>query len=552
MKKRKIPLGKSSFKEIIEGNYYYCDKTKLIEEILDEGFEVNLFTRPRRFGKTLNMSTLKYFFDVKNAEENRNLFKNLYIEKSEYFEKQGQHPVIFISFKDLSGKTWEEMKIKTKKLIADLFYENKDLISSLDEFSTPVFKKYINKELDIDEMSDALKFLCKKLYENYNKKAVLLIDEYDTPLISAYTEGYYKEAIPFFKTLYSSALKDNEYLEIGVLTGILQVAKEGIFSGLNNITIHNILENRYALYFGFVQEEVENALIEFELKDRIEDVKTWYDGYRFGKTEVYNPWSILYYLYEKELGAYWVNTSSNDLIKQLLKQSGNEVFDELKALFSGGTIEKSINKHFNFNEMSNLRGLWELFVFSGYLKLEDKVNKDDYNDDMYLLKIPNLEVKTFFYRSFIENFLDSIDTFREMLNALKKKDIEIFSKRLQTIFNVSVSYHDVGKDEKYYHNILLGMILSMQKDYYVTSNREDGQGRYDIILEPKDKINTGFVLEFKVGADEEELEKLSAEAIEQIKKKEYASSMRAKGINDILAVGIAFHKKKTKVKFENI
>ena len=549
--KKGIGVGIEDFREVIREDCYYFDKTNYIEELIKDKTKIKLFTRPRRFGKTLNMSTLKYFFDVKNAEENRNLFKNLYIERSEYFEKQGQHPVIFISFKDLSGKTWEEMKIKTKKLIADLFYENKDLISSLDEFSTPVFKKYINKELDIDEMSDALKFLCKKLYENYNKKAVLLIDEYDTPLISAYTEGYYKEAIPFFKTLYSSALKDNEYLEIGVLTGILQVAKEGIFSGLNNITIHNILENRYASYFGFVQEEVENALIEFELKDRIEDVKTWYDGYRFGKTEVYNPWSILYYLYEKELGAYWVNTSSNDLIKQLLKQSGNEVFEELKALFSGGTIEKSINKHFNFNEMSNLRGLWELFVFSGYLKLEKKVNPEP-TDSFYLLKIPNLEVKTFFRDSFIDNFLDGNDTFREMLNALRKKDIEIFSKRLQTIFNVSVSYHDIGKEEKYYHNILLGMILSMQKDYYVTSNREDGQGRYDIILEPKDKINTGFVLEFKVGADEEELEKLSAEAIEQIKKKEYTSSMRAKGINDILAVGIAFHKKKTKVKFENI
>ena len=551
MKKRKIPLGISSFKDIIEGNYYYCDKTKLIEEILDEGFKVNLFTRPRRFGKTLNMSTLKYFFDVKNAEENRNLFKNLYIEKSEYFEKQGQHPVIFISFKDLSGKTWEKMKIKTKKILRMLFNENRYLIDEIDKFSSSIFSKYLSMELEMEEMNDAFLFLCEILYQKYNKKVVLLIDEYDTPLISAYTEGYYKEAIPFFKTLYSSALKDNEYLELGVLTGILQVAKEGIFSGLNNITIHNILENRYASYFGFVQEEVENALIEFELKDRIEDVKTWYDGYRFGKTEVYNPWSILYYLYEKELGAYWVNTSSNDLIKQLLKQSGNEVFEELKALFSGGTIEKSINKHFNFNEMSNLRGLWELFVFSGYLKLEKKVNPEP-TDSFYLLKIPNLEVKTFFRDSFIDNFLDGNDTFREMLNALKKKDIEIFSKRLQTIFNVSVSYHDIGKDEKYYHNILLGMILSMQKDYYITSNREDGQGRYDIILEPKDKINTGFVLEFKVGADEEELEKLSAEAIEQIKKKEYASSMRAKGINDILAVGIAFHKKKTKVKFENI
>ena len=551
MKKRKIPLGISSFKDIINGNYYYCDKTKLIEEILDEGFKVNLFTRPRRFGKTLNMSTLKYFFDVKNAEENRNLFKNLYIEKSEYFEKQGQHPVIFISFKDLSGKTWEELKIKTKKILRMLFNENRSLIDEIDKFSSSIFSKYLSMELEMEEMNDAFLFLCEILYQKYNKKVVLLIDEYDTPLISAYTEGYYKEAIPFFKTLYSSALKDNDYLELGVLTGILQVAKEGIFSGLNNITIHNILENKYASYFGFVQEEVENALIEFELKDRIEDVKTWYDGYRFGKTEVYNPWSILYYLYEKELGAYWVNTSSNDLIKQLLKQSGNEVFEELKALFSGGTIEKSINKHFNFNEMNNLRGLWELFVFSGYLKLEKKVNPEP-TDRLYLLKIPNLEVKTFFRDSFIDNFLDGNDTFREMLNALKKKDIEIFSKRLQTIFNVSVSYHDIGKDEKYYHNILLGMILSMQKDYYVTSNREDGQGRYDIILEPKDKINTGFVLEFKVGADEEKLEKLSAEAIEQIKKKEYASSMRAKGINDILAVGIAFHKKKTKVKFENI
>ena len=551
MKKRKIPLGISSFKDIIDGNYYYCDKTKLIEEILDEGFKVNLFTRPRRFGKTLNMSTLKYFFDVKNAEENRNLFKNLYIEKSEYFEKQGQHPVIFISFKDLSGKTWEELKIKTKKILRMLFNENRSLIDEIDKFSSSIFSKYLSMELEMEEMNDAFLFLCEILYQKYNKKVVLLIDEYDTPLISAYTEGYYKEAIPFFKTLYSSALKDNDYLELGVLTGILQVAKEGIFSGLNNITIHNILENKYASYFGFVQEEVENALIEFELKDRIEDVKTWYDGYRFGKTEVYNPWSILYYLYEKELGAYWVNTSSNDLIKQLLKQSGNEVFEELKALFSGGTIEKSINKHFNFNEMNNLRGLWELFVFSGYLKLEKKVNPEP-TDRLYLLKIPNLEVKTFFRDSFIDNFLDGNDTFREMLNALKKKDIEIFSKRLQTIFNVSVSYHDIGKDEKYYHNILLGMILSMQKDYYVTSNREDGQGRYDIILEPKDKINTGFVLEFKVGADEEKLEKLSAEAIEQIKKKEYASSMRAKGINDILAVGIAFHKKKTKVKFENI
>ena len=551
MRKKRIPLGKSDFKEIIEGNYYYCDKTKLIEDILDKGFEGNLFTRPRRFGKTLNMSTLKYFFDVRNSEENRKLFKDLYIEKSGYFDKQGQYPVILISFKDLSANNWKAMTINIKEAIRKLFNEHSYLFEDLIEIKKEVFEKILRKTLDIEELKNILQFLTEILYEKYNKKVVVLIDEYDTPLISAYTEGYYKEAIPFFKTLYSSVLKDNKYLELGIMTGILQVAKEGIFSGLNNIKVYNILRDNYSSYFGLVQEEVEKALVDFELEDNIEDVKTWYDGYRFGNTEIYNPWSILYYLDERQLGAYWVNTSSNDLIIKLLKQSGNDVFKELKILFSDGMIEKSINKNFNFNEMNNSKGLWELFVFSGYLKLEKKVNKD-INDDLYLLKIPNLEVKTFFHRSFIESFLDSMDTFREMLNALKKKDEEIFTERLQTIFNVSISYYDVGKEEKYYHNILLGMILSLQKEYDITSNRESGSGRYDIVLEPKDRNKTAFVLEFKVGDNEEELEKLSIEAIEQIKEKEYASSMKFKGINDVLGVGIAFYKKKIRVKFEEI
>ena len=551
MRKKRIPLWKSDFKEIIEGNYYYCDKTKLIEDILDKGFEGNLFTRPRRFGKTLNMSTLKYFFDVRNAEENRKLFKDLYIEKSGYFDKQGQYPVILISFKDLSANNWKAMTINIKEAIRKLFNEHSYLFEDLIEIKKEVFEKILRKTLDIEELKNILQFLTEILYEKYNKKVVVLIDEYDTPLISAYTEGYYKEAIPFFKTLYSSVLKDNKYLELGIMTGILQVAKEGIFSGLNNIKVYNILGDNYSSYFGLVQEEVEKALVDFELEDNIEDVKTWYDGYRFGNTEIYNPWSILYYLDERQLGAYWVNTSSNDLIIKLLKQSENDVFKELKILFSDGMIEKSINKNFNFNEMNNSKGLWELFVFSGYLKLEKKVNKD-INDDLYLLKIPNLEVKTFFHRSFIESFLDSMDTFREMLNALKKKDEEIFTERLQTIFNVSISYYDVGKEEKYYHNILLGMILSLQKEYDITSNRESGSGRYDIVLEPKDRNKTAFVLEFKVGDNEEELEKLSIEAIEQIKEKEYASSMKFKGINDVLGVGIAFYKKKIRVKFEEI
>lgn len=552
MKKKKIPLGTSDFKSLIEGNYYYIDKTKLIEDILTDGFNVNLFTRPRRFGKTLNMSMLKYFFDVENVEENKKIFKDLYIEKSEYFEKQGQHPVIFISLKNLSANSWGEMKKGIVNFIGTLFHENKHLYGELDKFDKEIFEKILMRKEEAENLKETLKFLCKTLYEKYNKKVVVLIDEYDAPIISAYKDGYYKEAISFFKELYSSALKDNEYLELGVLTGILQVAKEGIFSGLNNIIAHNILEKGYSSSFGFVQEEVERALLDFELGDNIEDVKIWYDGYRFGETEIYNPWSILTYLYRRELGAYWVNTSSNDLITQVLKQSGDDVFEELKTLFSDGLIEKSINKHFNFNEMNKTRGLWELFIFSGYLKVEEKVRKDDYNDDLYLLKIPNLEIKSFFYRNFIDNFLGGVDVFREMQNALKKKDEEVFTEKLQTIFDVSVSYYDLGRKEKYYHNIFLGMIITMGREYNISSNKEAGQGRYDILLEPKDKIKTGFVLEFKVAKNDKELEKLSVEAIEQIKDKGYVSSMKVKGINDILGVGIAFYKKKVKVKFEEI
>ena len=549
--KKGIATGESDFRNLIENDCFYIDKTQWIEELIKDRAAVKLFTRPRRFGKTLNMTTLKYFFSMKNAEENKKLFEGLDISKSEYFKYQGQYPVIFLSLKDVKQSTWENSFRDIKDLIDSLYSEYKDVRESLDLKEQKKFDKIYFDEEET-EYKKSLKFLCECIYKHYNKKPILLIDEYDTPIVSAYMYGYFDgEARDFLRDFYSTVLKDNEYLEMAVLTGIVRVAKEGIFSGLNNLQVYDTFRKEFPSYFGLTQKEVEEALKYYELEYDIDKVKQWYDGYNFGGLEIYNPWSILHYIKAGELGAYWVNTSSNDLIIKLLKQSGNDVFKELKILFSDGMIEKSINKNFNFNEMNNSKGLWELFVFSGYLKLEKKVNKD-INDDLYLLKIPNLEVKTFFHRSFIESFLDSMDTFREMLNALKKKDEEIFTERLQTIFNVSISYYDVGKEEKYYHNILLGMILSLQKEYDITSNRESGSGRYDIVLEPKDRNKTAFVLEFKVGDNEEELEKLSQVAIEQIEKKEYASSMKAKGINDILAVGIAFYKKKIRVKFEEI
>ena len=542
-----LPIGKSDFKEIIEYNSYYLDKTLLIEELLKENFKVQLFTRPRRFGKTLNMSMLKYFFDIENAEENKKLFKSLAIEKSEYLKEQGQYPVVFISFKDLEANNWEEMIIRIKNLLSEVFSNYKHLVKGLDEFDLPIFKKIINEELDISNLKSVLRFLTKILYEKYDKKVVLLIDEYDKPIISAYEHGYYNKAISFFKSFYSLTLKDNSYLRTGVMTGILQVAKEGIFSGLNNLMVHNILENRYTTYFGLTEEEVKNTLTDYDLKENISDVKKWYNGYKFGNSEIYNPWSILNYLYGKELKAYWINTSSNELIYEALEKSEEDVFNELRELFEDKSIQKTINASFNFQDIRNLRGIWQLFVYSGYLKIDESLG-----NNIYSLKIPNYEVKSFFEESFINHFLGNQDSFREMLIGLKKKDIREFERKLQQVFKLSISYNDIGKEEKYYHNLLLGMILAMQNEYNIDSNREDGYGRYDIFIEPKNKLDTGFILEFKVAESEEELEKKSLEAIEQVKEKEYFTSMKNNGIKDILVLGIAFYKKKIKVSYEKI
>ena len=440
-----LPIGKSDFKEIIEDNSYYLDKTLLIEELLKENFKVQLFTRPRRFGKTLNMSMVKYFFDIENAEKNKKLFKNSAIEKSEYFKEQGQYPVVFISFKDLEANNWEEMTIRIKNLLAEVFSNYKNLVKRLDEFDLPIFKKIINEELDISNLKSVLKFLTKILYEKYDKKVVLLIDEYDKPIISAYEHGYYNEAISFFKAFYSLTLKDNAHLRIGVMTGILQVAKEGIFSGLNNLMVHNILENRYTTYFGLTEEEVKNALTDYDLKENISDVKKWYNGYKFGSSEIYNPWSILNYLYGKELKAYWINTSSNELIYEVLEKSEEDVFNELRELFEDKSIQKTVNASFNFHDIRNLRGIWQLFVYSGYLKIDESLG-----NNIYSLKIPNYEVKSFFEESFINHFLGNQDSFREMLIGLKKKDIREFERKLQQVFRLSISYNDIGKEEKYY------------------------------------------------------------------------------------------------------
>ena len=541
--KKGIGVGIEDFKKIIEEDCYYFDKTNYIEELLKDRTEIKLFTRPRRFGKTLNMTTLKYFFDVKNAEENRKLFKNLCIEKSEYFKEQGEYPVIFITMKDLKKNTWEQMNFAVKSLISNLYNEFEFIREKLNEKDLIEFEKIWFKKEDGD-YDNSLRLLSEYLYNYYQKKVILLIDEYDNPLIVANQNGYYKEAINFYRNLYSSALKTNSNLKMGVLTGIVQVAKEGIFSGLNNVITYNILGNDFETFFGLSEEEVENSLKYFELEYEIEEVKKWYDGYKFGNSEVYNPWSIINYLRTKELQAYWVNTSDNALIYDNLKNSTVDVFKDLESLFEGKEIKKEISPFFTFEELSKFDGIWQLMVYNGYLKISEKISNDE-----YMIKIPNYEIQTFFKKGFIDKFLVSGNYFNPMMDALLDGDIEEFERRLQNIFLVNTSFYDL-KGEKVYHSLFLGMLIWLRDKYEVKSNGERGHGRYDAMLVPLDKIKPAYLFEFKVSKTIKGLNAKAEEALTQIKEKQYDAGLKELGISKVYRIGIAFKGKNVKVKYE--
>ena len=541
--KKGIGLGIDDFRKIIKEDCYYFDKTNWIEELLKDRTQIKLFTRPRRFGKTLNMSTLKYFFDVKNAEENRKLFKDLHIEKSEYFKEQGQYPVIFISLKDLKKNTWEECFFEIKELLRNLYNDFYHIRESLNESDLREFDKIWLKEKEANYDSSLLN-LTKYLYNYYKKEVILLIDEYDSPLIVANQRNYYKDSINFFRNFFSIALKTNPYLKIAVLTGIVQVAKEGIFSGLNNVITYNILEKGFETFFGLSEEEVEEALKYFEMEYQIEEVKKWYDGYKFGGKEIYNPWSILNYLRTKELRAYWVNTSDNALIYENLSVANMDVFNSLEKLFEGKEIKKEISPFFTFEELERYNGIWQLMVYNGYLKLNKKLE-----DDEYLLTIPNYEIQTFFKKGFIDKYLIGSNYFNPIMRTLLEGNIDEFGRMLEEIFLINTSFHDL-KAESVYHTFLLGMLIWLRDKYEVKSNGERGQGRYDILLLPLDKKKPAFVFEFKVSKTIKGLESKAEEALNQIKKKQYDVGIKESGIDKIYRIGLAFKGKKVKIKYE--
>ena len=543
---KRLAIGLSDFKHLIKEDFYYFDKTKFIEEVIKDGSQVKLFARPRRFGKTLNMSMLKYFFDIKNKEENKEIFKDLYIEKTEAFKEQGQYPVIFLSLKDLKALTWEEMEEKITVILSELFSEYNYLINELVETDSDKFKKIINENANLSNLGRSLKFLTKILYEKYNKKVVVLIDEYDSPLVSAYINGYYEKAKDFFKNFYSTVLKDNSYLQMGVLTGIIRVIKAGIFSDLNNLSTYTILSDVYTDSYGLTEEEVEKSLKYYGIEQEISNVKDWYDGYKFGDSEVYNPWSILNFLQYKELRAYWVDTSGNDLINDVLKKITKNTIEALERLFNGEGLKQNISGTSDLSKLLSEDELWELMLFSGYLTVEEKIDHKN-----YVLRLPNKEIKELFRDTFLEKYFGRGSKLLYLMEALTENRIDEYEERLQEILLTSVSYNDTKKgNEAFYHGLIMGMGLYLEGEYITKSNIESGLGRYDFVIEPKNKTKRAFIMEFKATDSIENLEEISKEALRQIEDKKYDVSLKQNGVKDITYMGIAFCGKQIKIEYK--
>ena len=557
-----LPIGVEDFKKIRETDCYYIDKTKLIEDLLIDKTEVKLFCRPRRFGKTLSMSTLRYFFDIKNGEENRKLFDGLYISNSPLMSEQGKYPVIFISMKGVTGHTWKssfsDIKLKIKELFKDYSY----LVDSFDKYDKLDFEKYI---LDIESLEEAdlkksLHILTKLLCKYYNQKVILLIDEYDSPIISAVEKGYYTEMKDFLRAFYGDALKTNEYLQMGVLTGIIRVTQAGIFSDLNNIENYTILKKSYSQYFGLLEAEVEEALRYYGIEYKLDEVRAWYDGYNFAGTEVYNPLSILKYIKEKELESYWINTSGNALIMEIIANSDDRVIKDLEKLFEEKELETAVDLELDMGKSLLESDIWSLMLSSGYLTIKEKIDRKN-----YIIKIPNKEIRTFFKDAFIKMVFKGTRYVEDVKRALLTKDLESFEIAFQNMVLESISFHNTtlnmkkeeGKEvdelsysEVPYQMFMLGFLTSMQDKFFVTPEQESGLGRADILLEPKNKNGVGYILEIKAARKNNRISNLAKRAHKQIDSKIYETELRKRGVVDIVKIGIAFRGKEVEFHYE--
>ena len=555
--RKSIQIGVSDFKELIEGKNYFIDKSLLIKEFLENGAKIILNPRPRRFGKTLNLSMLKYFFDIRTKEETKNLFKSLKIEnETKIMELQGEYPVIFITFKNQKHLSYDNFEDGIKVLISDLYKEHEYLLYSdkLSEFDKNDFKEIILRKASIGILSSGISNLMMYMNKHYEKKVMLFIDEYDVPIQEAYIRGFYDDMIVLIRNLLTSALKDNVYLEKAMITGILRVAKESIFSGLNNLQVNTILGFKFNNKFGFTEEEVEELLKYYDLNDKSDEIKNWYNGYIFGGQVIYNPWSVLNFIDNNEAGfmPYWINSSSNDLIKRLLIKGNENMKLELEELIKGNTINKVIDDNIVMSEVEDSNeNIWSFLLMSGYLKaLKTELIRGRLNCE---LKIPNEEVHIF-YENLIEKWFKEVMTnekYMTMLKMLTSGNIKIFEGIFKEFVINNLSYFDIsGKEpERVYHAFVLGILVSLSNEYEVKSNKESGYGRYDVMIIPKDISKIGIVIEFKK-IDyflDDTIEEATKEALDQIEEKKYEMELIQKGVKNIIKLAIVFKGKEIKV-----
>ena len=556
--KKPLPVGISDYVRA-QAEYYYVDKTLLIKEFLDRKAFVSLFTRPRRFGKTLNMDMLRVFFEISDDDTSR-YFADKAIWKcgKEYRKHQGMYPVIFLTFKDVKYDSWEATFAKIAGLLQEEFGRHSELRTSdkLEKYEKEYFEKVLDGRADEVELSASLQRLSKMLTAHYQKAPIIIIDEYDTPIQEGYSKEFYDEIIGFMRNFFSGAFKDNSSLSYGFLTGILRIAQESIFSGLNNLTVNSVMDEEYDGFFGFTENEVIEMLDYYGASDKEEELRNWYDGYFFGNKEIYNPWSVINYLSKGCLPqAYWVNTGKNEILEDVLKTAPDDIQEKLFSLLQGERVVARIDQNVVYRSLTeDPANIYSLLLVAGYLKTPVKELQGD-GTWLCEVSIPNREIAAV-YKSEILSHLIQIGvmgrgTANRIAESLYMQDTKKLQDGIGEYMKKSISFYDAGA-EGFYHGLVLGLVALMDDQYRIRSNRESGDGRYDISMFPRNNKYPGMILELKWDKDlsDEELDALSAEALDQINEKAYDTEMKAEGIRDIIKFGIAFSGKKLKIRTE--